>query len=108
MKTATPREESDRQRNAVRKSGGLLGLSGAAALGFLPHAFGDDADFLDTRALGRVDDVDDLTVAKRRRAGDEQRLVLALLEDGSQPAFHVSHRHVLLVDRDTPVGRVLA
>ena len=37
----------------------------AAALLAPAHAFGDDADLLDARALGRVDDGDDLAVAQR-------------------------------------------
>src|SRR5215203_5738906 len=74
--------------------------SGAAALRFLAHAFGDDADLVDARALGRVDDFHDLAIAQRRRAGDEHCLVLALFEDGPQPLLEIRQRHVLLVDAD--------
>ena len=53
----------------------------ARGAGGLPHAFGDDADFLDTGALRRVDDVDDVLVLQRAGADDEHRLVVALVED---------------------------
>ena len=53
------------------------------------HAFGDDADLLDPRALGGVDDVDDLAVAKRRVADDEHRLFLARLEDVAETSLEI-------------------
>ena len=78
----------------------LLGARGAA------HAFGDDADFLDTGAFGGVDHVNDFAVAQRARAHDEHRLVLALLEDAAQAIFEFGERDVVVVDRDVLVGGV--
>src|SRR5439155_11746495 len=75
--------------------------------GGLPHPFGHDADLLDSGALGRVDDLDDLLVAQRARRGDEHRFVLALLVDVAQAVLELLDRHVLLVDRDVLVRRVL-
>src|SRR5205807_4803097 len=79
----------------------------AGRAGGLPHPFGDDADLLDPGALGGVDDVDDVFVAQRPGAGDEHRLVFALLVDVAKPLFQLRDRDVLLVDGDVPIGRVL-
>jgi hypothetical protein len=57
-------------------------------------------------ALGGVDDLDDVPVAQRLRAGDEHRLVLAGLEDAAEHTLELRHGDVLLVDRDAPVGGV--
>ena len=73
----------------------------------LPHAGRHDPDFLDAGPLRRVDDLDDVAVAKRFRAGDEHRLVLALGEDVAQPALELLDRDILLVDRDAAIGRVV-
>ena len=61
-----------------------LVAAGAAAAG--AHALGDDADLLDTGALGGVDDGDDVAIAQRGIADDEHRLFLARLEDVTQAA----------------------
>src|SRR4051812_48769603 len=58
----------------------LLVAAGRSPARF-PHAFGHDADLFDARALGRVDDRDDLAVPQRARGDQEHRLVLALIED---------------------------
>ena len=62
------------------------------------HAFGHDADFLDTGALGQIDHLDDFTVAQRGGAHDEHRLLLALLEDASQLLAELTKGNVLIVD----------
>src|SRR5262245_44325244 len=61
-------------------------VAGDRAGGF-PHAQGHDADLLDTGALGRVDDLDDVLVLERTVADDEHRLVAALLEDVPEPGL---------------------
>src|SRR5262245_61575464 len=71
------------------------------------HAFGDDADLLDARALRGVDDLDDLAVPQRAGADDEHRLVLGLVQDVPQARLELLVRHVLVVDRDLLVGRVV-
>src|SRR5690348_2465162 len=66
---------------------GLLGTGLRRRL--LPHTFGDDAHLLDPGALGGVDDEHDVTVAERAGAGDEHRLLLAVLEDRPQLRFEI-------------------
>ena len=51
--------------------------------------------------------VDDVAVAQRSGARDEHRLVLARFEDVRAAALELGDGHVLLVDRDLLVGRVL-
>src|SRR5688500_13025855 len=58
------------QSRLVRSRSAADARSGAA------HAFGDNADFFDARALGGVEHVDDVAVTQRAVAGDEHRLVL--------------------------------
>src|SRR5688572_14597843 len=66
--------------DAARRSGGAT------------HAFGDDADLLDARALGGVDHFDDVAIAEAAVGGDEQRLVLALLVNRAQAFFEFADR----------------
>src|SRR5262244_2837882 len=77
-----------------------LGLCAWSRSSALSHALGHDSDLLDARALGRIDDVDDVAVAQRAIAADEHRLVLAVLEDGAKPLFELGDLDVLVVDRD--------
>src|SRR4029450_5535249 len=71
------------------------------------HLFGDDADLLDARALGRVDHRDDVAVAELAVTGDEHRLFLAGFEDVAEPRLEILHGHRLVVDGDLPGVRVL-
>src|SRR6266571_5675970 len=103
-KTAAPFQE--RPLKLLTSDFRLLVASRRSA-GRPSHAFGHDADLLHAGAPRGVDDVDDVLVPQRAGSDDEHRLVLPLIEDVAQLRLEGVEGHIVVVDRDLLVRRVV-
>src|SRR5262245_24267170 len=84
----------NRRAMAPGRSAKAYELVAGGDAGRFPHAFRDDADLFDARALGGVDHLDDVLIFQGRIADDEHRLVGALLEDVPQPRLELDDGNV--------------